>query len=62
MKKVLLILVAGAFMSASLISCSKCGHCQGGTYPNTEFCQKTNKAAYDVAKSGCDQGGGNWQN
>ncbi len=61
MKKVLLMLVAGAFISTSLISCSKCGHCQGGTYPTTEVCQKTNQTAYDVAKEACETGGGNWQ-
>ena len=60
MKKVLLMLVAGAFFSTTMISCNKCGHCSGGTYPTTEACQKTNKTAYDVAKLACETGGGSW--
>lgn len=60
MKKVLFMLVAGVFLSTSMISCSKCGHCSGGTYPTTEACQKTNDAAYKAAEAACLAGGGSW--
>ncbi|MFN8287404.1 MAG: hypothetical protein U0V74_11645 [Chitinophagales bacterium] len=63
MKKVLLMLVAGAFISTSLISCSKCGHCEvGGTTTITKICQKDSKTLYDAAESSCSLQGGTWKN
>jgi hypothetical protein len=62
MKKVLLMLVAGAFMSASMMSCSKCGHCDYNGTADAKYCQKDSKTVYDAAKSACDLGGGTWKN
>ncbi len=61
MKKILFILVAGAFLSTSLISCSKnCGHCNlnGSSGPN--YCSANNHVVYDAAVSSCATGGGTW--
>jgi hypothetical protein len=61
MKKVLVTLVVGAFMSASLVSCSKtCGHCfvNGSNGPN--YCSASNHVVYDAAVSSCATGGGTW--
>ncbi len=43
MKKLLLILVAGAFMSISMNSCSKkCGHCEVNGGSGTKYCSTEN--------------------
>jgi hypothetical protein len=60
MKKVLLVLVAGAFMSTSLISCNKCGRCTTGGVAGPEYCQKDDRDAYDAYKETCESGGGTW--
>lgn len=60
MKKVLLMLVAGAFISTSMISCSKCGACEIGGSKGVEYCQKDNKSAYDSYKTACEAAGGDW--
>jgi hypothetical protein len=60
MKKVLLMLVAGAFISVSMISCKKCGHCDVSGVTGTKYCEKDNKTAYDLYKSSCTAGGGTW--
>lgn len=59
MKKLVLTLVAGAFISASMVSCNKCGSCSNGS--TGEFCQKDSKVLYDAAKNGCETGGGTWE-
>lgn len=54
MKKVLLMFVAGAFMSVSMISCSNCGHCSlAGVAVTSKVCKKDDQAAYDNAKAAC---------
>lgn len=59
MKKLVLTLVAGAFISASMISCNKCGTCEfNGVTSGAEICQKDNKAAYDAYKTSCEANGG----
>jgi hypothetical protein len=57
MKKVLFMLVAGAFMSTSMISCNKCGECDNS---GVEYCQKDSKTLYDAAKTACTASGGSW--
>jgi hypothetical protein len=53
MKKVLLMLVAGAFISMSMVSCKKdCGRC---TSAGAKLCK--GDAGYDLYKSNC---GSNW--
>ena len=62
MKKLLIMLVAGAFISTSLISCSKkCGHCEvnGSSGPN--YCSANNHAVYDAAVTSCGTGSGTWK-
>ncbi len=62
MKKVFLMLVAGAFLSTSMISCSKCGHCEvNGTTTISKLCQKDSKTVYDAAQTSCDLQGGTWK-
>lgn len=52
MKKVLLMLVAGAFLSTTMISCAKkCGTCPA--IGNVQICEKDSQAAYDAAKTTC---------
>jgi hypothetical protein len=58
MKKVFLILVAGAFISVSSMSCNKCGECSNS---GAAVCEKDNKTAYDLAKAACENGGGTWE-
>ena len=62
MKKVLLVLVVGAFMSTSVISCSntKCGRCETNGSTGGRLCSKDNKVVYDAAVASCATGGGNW--
>ena len=61
MKKLLLILVAGAFMSISMNSCSKkCGHCEVNGGSGSKFCSTENHITYDAAVSSCATGGGTW--
>lgn len=56
------MLVAGAFMSASMMSCSKCGYCDTGAgSANTEYCQKDSKTAYDSYKAACEAAGYSWK-
>ncbi len=62
MKKVFLMLVAGAFISMSLVSCSKCGHCEISGVSGTKYCQKDDKSAYDAYESACKAAGGTWKN
>lgn len=63
MKKVLLMLVAGAFISTSMISCSKCGHCEvNGSTTISKICEKDSKTVYDAAKTSCDLQSGTWVN
>ena len=58
----MLFLVAGAFMSTSLISCSdtKCGHCDTNGASGNKICSSSNHVVYDAAVSSCATGGGNW--
>lgn len=60
MKKVLLMLVAGAFISMSMISCSECGACEVSGVKGTEYCKKDNASAYDAYKASCTAAGGTW--
>ena len=61
MKKVFLMLIAGAFLSTSLISCSKkCGHCNLNGSTGPQYCSKDNQVVYDAAVSSCATGGGSW--
>lgn len=62
MKKLVLTLVAGAFISASMVSCNKCGSCEvNGTATGLEYCQKDSKTVYDAAVTSCEaQSGGEW--
>ncbi|MFN8297527.1 MAG: hypothetical protein U0T75_00380 [Chitinophagales bacterium] len=62
MKKVFLMLVAGAFLSTSMISCSKCGHCEVSGVSGPKYCQKDSKTVYDAAESSCTAAGGSWKN
>lgn len=63
MKKLFLTLVAGAFISFALNSCSKCGHCECAGVAGTKYCQKDDKTAYDNYKSACTLVGGcSWVN
>jgi len=63
MKKVLFILIAGAFLSTSLISCSKkCGHCNTNGSSGPNYCSSDNHVVYDAAVSSCSTGGGTWVN
>lgn len=55
MKKVLLMLVVGAYLSISITSCSKCGTC--AALSNVKFCAKDNQSAYDAAKATCEAAG-----
>lgn len=48
MKKVLLTLVAGAFLSMSITSCKNCGRC---TAAGTKYCK--GDAGYDTYKLAC---------
>ena len=61
MKKVFLMLVAGAFISTSMISCTKnCGHCEVNGTVGTRYCATDNQVVYDAAVSSCATGGGSW--
>ena len=62
MKKLLLMLVAGAFLSTSMMSCSKCGHCVIGGVSGAKYCQKDSKSAYDNYQTTCTAVGGTWAN
>ncbi len=63
MKKVIFILVAGAFLSTSLMSCAKkCGHCNTNGTSGPNYCSADNKVVYDAAVSSCATGGGTWVN
>ena len=48
MKKVLLMFVAGAFLSLSVTSCKNCGHCGPG---GTKICK--GDADYETIKLAC---------
>lgn len=58
MKKVFFMLVAGAFISMTTISCNKCGSCSN---VGVEYCEKDSKTVYDAAKNACSLGGGTWE-
>ena len=62
MKKVMVMLVAGAFISTSIISCSntKCGHCDTNGTSGGNLCSRDNKIVYDAAVTSCATGGGSW--
>lgn len=61
MKKVLMVVVAGLFISASASSCKKCGTCKvNGTSSGVEYCAKDNQTVYDAAKLSCEANGGTW--
>ena len=61
MKKVLLILAVGAFISTSMISCSKkCGHCNVNGSSGPQYCSTNNHAVYDAAVTTCGTGSGTW--
>ena len=64
MKKVLLMAVVGAFISTSMVSCSKCGHCKyaSPTAAGAKLCSKDGKSAYDTYKAVCDSTtGATWE-
>ena len=61
MKKVLLMLAVGAFISTTMISCSKkCGHCSVNGTNGPKYCSADNQVIYDAAVSSCATGGGAW--
>jgi hypothetical protein len=61
MKKLLILLTAGAFISMSLISCSgKCGRCEVNGTVGTKHCSADNHAVYDAAVASCVTGSGTW--
>lgn len=61
MKKVLMLLVAGVFISTTLISCSKkCGHCEINGTKGVKYCSEENYVVYDAAVASCATGGGTW--
>lgn len=65
MKKVLLMLVAGAFISLSMVSCAK-NKCSGGTYDGEGVTAITGldesfPGAKASAKAACEAGGGDWK-
>jgi hypothetical protein len=61
MKKLLLMLAVGAFMSTSIISCSKdCGHCNVNGSSGPKYCSANNHAVYDAAVTSCGTGSGTW--
>jgi hypothetical protein len=63
MKKVLLMLVAGAFISMTTVSCKKCGHCSvtagGVTVDGAKLC--SGDSGYDTYKSNCTGTGSEWK-
>jgi hypothetical protein len=61
MKKVFFILMTGALISTSMISCSsKCGHCNTNGSSGNKVCSSNNHIVYDAAVSSCATGGGTW--
>jgi len=61
MKKLMLIVAAGAFISTSMVSCTKnCGHCEVNGTKGAKFCSTDNHVIYDAAVSSCATGGGTW--
>jgi len=57
MKKILLILLAGAFISASMASCNKkkCGTCSTGSISACD-----DAANYSGMQAECESSGGTW--
>ena len=62
MKKFILVLGVGAFMSFGLNSCSKCGTCsdQDNVFYEGEYCKGNTleDAIYEAAKADCEDAGG----
>ena len=65
MKKLLLVVGVGAFLSFGLNSCSKCAECSGaGTgIDGIEYCKggTFEDLAYDLAKESCEAAGGEFK-
>ena len=61
MKKLMIALVLGGFISTSMMSCtSKCGYCNTNGNSGSKFCTSDNKIVYDAAVASCATGGGTW--
>jgi hypothetical protein len=62
MKKFVIMLVIGGFISTSMMSCTaKCGRCKTNGNLGDRFCTKDNKIVYDAAVASCATGGGTWE-